>query len=303
MEAKQSGITALITAYSRAYHATHDTPKIFDDFLADQMFTAEEHTNFDRNLAGLIQVIDPALAAAQPDQETALARVMQIHNGPVSLSRSRYCEDCLEQALAEGVQQYVILGAGMDTFAFRRTDLSSRLQVFAVDHPVTQSLMHERIGLAGWQVPQNLHYVAVDFAKESLASVLQNSAYDARKPSFFSWLGVTYYLTHEVVFETLRAVAAITAPTSQVVFDYMDSDAFLAGKAGLRVQLMQAIASQVGEPMKAGFDPSTLASDLRQLGFQTQENLAPIEIEARYFQNRSDSYHAFEHVHFARITR
>jgi methyltransferase (TIGR00027 family) len=303
MEAKQAGITALITAYARAYHATHDTPKIFNDFLADQMFTAEEHINFDHNLVGLLQLIDPDLAAANPNQETALARTMQVHNGPISLSRSRYCEDCLEQALTEGTQQYVILGAGMDTFAFRRTDLASRLQVFAVDHPVTQDLMHERIKMAGWELPPNLHFVPVDFAKESLAAALKNSAYDSRKPSFFSWLGVTYYLTREVVFETLQAVAAIAESGSQVVFDYMDSDAFVAGRAGSRIQLMQAIARQVGEPMKAGFDPLTLAADFSHLGFHLQENLAPVDIEARFFQNRRDSYHAFEHVHFARVKR
>jgi methyltransferase (TIGR00027 family) len=303
METRQAGITALITAYSRAYHATHDSLKIFDDFLADAMFTAEEHINFDRNLAGLVQMIDPALAATHPDQETALARVMQIHNGPISLSRSRYCEDCLDLALAAGVQQYVILGAGMDTFAFRRPDLQDRLQVYAVDHPVTQALMQQRITLAGWQVPTNLHFIPIDFAQDRLGVALRGSSFAAEKRTFISWLGVTYYLERGVIFDTLHELADLTPPGSHLVFDYLDSDAFLAGKSGSRVLLMQAIARQVGEPMKTGFDPRTLSADLDEKGFHLQENLSPEEIQAHFFQRRTDSYHAFEHIHFARAVR
>src|SRR5690349_19551117 len=113
MEPNRASITALVTAYCRAYHAIHDAPKIFDDFLADQMFTPEEHTAFNHNLAARLQVIDPELAATNPDEPTALARVMQIHHGPITLSRSRYTEDCLELAIdREGIQQYVLLGAG-----------------------------------------------------------------------------------------------------------------------------------------------------------------------------------------------
>jgi methyltransferase (TIGR00027 family) len=303
MEAKQAGITALITAYSRAYHATHDSPKIFDDFLADAMFTAEEHTAFDRNLAGLVELIDPSLAAEHPDQETALARVMQMHNAPVSLSRSRFCEECLDQALVDGVQQYVILGAGMDTFAFRRPDLADHVQVFAVDHPVTQAMMHQRIAMAGWVIPPNLHFVPVDFAQERLMNALASSTFSPGKRTFFSWLGVTYYLDFDVILANLRELASLAAPGSQLVFDYMDADAFLPGKAGRRIQLMQAIAGQVGEPMKTGLEPETLGTALHGMGFSLLENLSPGDIEARYFQSRSDSYHAFEHVHFARAER
>src|SRR5512133_3882807 len=130
MAENQAGVTALITAYARAYHATHDFPKIFDDPLANALFTQEEHTLFDQNLAGLLQLVDPDLAASKPDQATALAKVIQLHNGPITLSRSRYTEDSLEVAVQQGAQQYVILGAGFDTFACRRPELVGRLQVF-----------------------------------------------------------------------------------------------------------------------------------------------------------------------------
>src|SRR5512140_1768553 len=98
-EERQAGVTALITAYSRAYHATHDSPKIFDDFLAPQLFTDEERALFDHNLAEMLKDLDPDLAATSPDRAAALAWVMQTLNGPVTLSRSRYTEDCLEAAV------------------------------------------------------------------------------------------------------------------------------------------------------------------------------------------------------------
>jgi len=300
MEENQGGITALITAYARAYHATYDTPKIFDDFLADSLYTPGEHAAFDQSLAGLLKIIDPELAAAHPDQETALAQVIQIHNGPVTLSRSRYCEDCLEEAIRQGVGQYVILGAGFDTFAFRRPELAGRLQIFEVDHPVTQAQKRQRITAAGWEIPTHLHFVPVDFTQEGFAGALRGSAYDPHMLSFFSWLGVTYYLAREVVRATLQAVAGLSVPGTQVVFDYMDADAFSAGVAGKRIQLMQGIAKMVGEPMKTGFDPRSLAADLQDCGLRLVESLDPRDIEARYFQNRADAYHAFEHVHFAR---
>ncbi len=299
MAQNQAGITALITAYARAYHATHDNPKIFDDFLADQYYTAEEHTAFDGHLAKLVELVDPPFAASQPEPAAALARVMQLHNGPITLSRSRYTEDCLAEALRQGVRQYVILGAGFDTFAFRHKENPAGLQVFEVDHPVTQALKRQRIEMAGWELPAHLHFVPIDFTSESLSEALGRSAYDPRRLSFFSWLGVTYYLSRQVVFDTLREIAGLAPAGSRVVFDYMDADGFIPEKAARRLQLMQSIASQVGEPMQAGFDPQELPAELARLGFRLEEELAPAEIEARYFQNRADDYHAFEHVHFA----
>lgn len=300
MEINRASITALITAYFRAYHATHDSPKIFDDTLADRLFTAEEHVTFDQNLAGLLKLINPERAAAEPDLATALACVMQTYSGPITLSRSRYTEDRLAELIDRGVRQYVILGAGLDTFAFRRTDLVESLHIFEVDHPATQALKHQRLAMLGQPYPPQLHFVPVDFLTERLSDVLRASAYDPQALSFFSWLGVTYYLTRETIFDTLRDVAASAPAGSSIVFDYMEADAFLPGRAAHRIQLMQAIAAQVGEPMQAGFDPLTLADDLERVGFRLEEDLAPADIEVRYFQGRTDEYHAFEQVHFAR---
>jgi methyltransferase (TIGR00027 family) len=300
MQERQAGITALVTAYARAYHATHDSPKIFDDFAADQLYTPEEHAQFDANLAASLSGYAPEVAAVTSDPAKALAWVMQSMHGPVTLSRSRFTEDRLEEAVRQGVEQYVILGAGFDTFAFREPDLMARLQVFEVDHPVTQAMKRQRIDMAGWEIPARLHFVPVDFARDSLTDALMNAGYDAQKLSFWSWLGVTYYLTREVIFDTLTAIARIAAGGSSLVFDYMDADSFIPEKAARRTQLMHATARRVGEPMKTGFDPAALADDLKRVGWTLVDNLSPAGIQARYFQGRSDDYRAFEHVHFAR---
>ena len=290
MTEKQAGLSAMAMAYARAYHATHDSSKIFDDFLADSLFTPEEHTQTEQTLPGLLKYLDPELAATNPDPATALAWVVQLTSGPITLGRSRYTEDSLEQAIRKGVRQYVILGAGFDTFAFRRTDLADRLQVFEFDHPATQAIKRDRVAAAGWSHPANLHFVPVDFAKESLAEALGRSPYDPGQLSFFSWLGVSFYLTPVVVFDTLRSIASTAVRGSTLVFDYLDTDAFIPEKAAKRVHLMQWMARQLGEPMKAGFDPLALAADLDRLGLRLEENLDPATIEARYFQGRSDRY-------------
>jgi methyltransferase (TIGR00027 family) len=297
---RQAGLmTALLTAYARVYHSTHDSPVIFDDSLAGQLFSAEERVSFDKGLAESLKFLDPERAALCPDQATALAQYMHIQGAPIAVSRARYTEDTLEIAVNQGIQQYVILGAGMDIFVFRRPELVNHLQVFEIDHPTTQAMKRGRITKLGWQIPSPLHFVSADFTKENLVDALKHSTFDSTKPSFFSWLGVTYYLTREVVFATLHAIAEIAPSGSAIIFDYMDADAFIPEKASKRIQKMQQIVQNIGEPMKAGFDPLTLAADLAPLSLSVKEDQGPAEIEQRYFKGRTDDMHAFEHVHYA----
>lgn len=300
MADEQAGLTAIVMAYARAHHATHDPLKIFDDFLAALLFTPEEHEKTAQDWAGLLQYTAPELAATNPDPATALAWAVQLGSGPLTLGRSRYAEDSLEIAIREGVRQYVILGAGLDTFAYRRPDLADRLQVFELDYPDTQAMKRERVARAGWKHPSNLHFLPVDFTKGSLSDALAHSPYDPAQLSFFSWLGVSFYLSREVVFDTLRSVASSAASGSTIVFDYLDLKAFVPEKASKRMQQMQWMADRLGEPMKAGFDPSALTAELNHLELRLEENLDPAAIEARYFQGRSDHYHAVEHFYYAR---
>jgi methyltransferase (TIGR00027 family) len=300
LEANQVSLTAMGTAFMRAYHAAHDHPKIFDDFLADHLITAEERQASEARHLRAFQLFDAARAASIPDRAAALACWMRMGAAPaIVFSRARYTEDLLEKAVRqEEVKQYVILGAGMDTFGLRRPDLVARLQVFEVDHPGTQAQKRGRLREAGRKLPEQLHFIPVDFNRENLAAALRRSAYDPQAPSFFSWLGVTYYLSGEAVSATLGAIPEVAPAGSSIIFDYLHTDAFAPEKAARRVQFMMEIVRRVGEPMLTGFEPSILSEDLGRLGLRVQEDLSPSDIERRFFAGRPDGYHACEHGHF-----
>ncbi|PKM78135.1 MAG: SAM-dependent methyltransferase [Firmicutes bacterium HGW-Firmicutes-15] len=292
--------TALKTACYRAYHAGCDNPKIFDDFLAYDFVGEMEFASFRSQMLTGFKTAAPELAASFPDEAAILAFMMQAMAPPaLTVSRARYAEDTLMESLKYGVQQYVILGAGMDTFAFRRPELMENLQVFEVDHPATQEFNRLRLNQLGWECPSQLHFVPIDFTKESVATVLKRSMYNPNSLSFFNWLGVTYYLPRDVVFATLQTIAEASPPGSRIVFDFLDSDLLIPEKAAPRAQQILLLGEQIGEPIKAVFDPAALTNDLAGAGFRLVENLSPPEIQEHYFNGRSDNYYACENAHFA----
>lgn len=295
-------ITALMTAYARAYHAAHDMPKVFDDFRAAQFLGERGQAWLGARLVETLPFLNPELAASGPDQATALAWIMRHHSTPTTISRARYAEDALASAVHVGVRQYILLGAGMDTFAFRRPDLLQQLAVFEVDHPATQAFKRHRLAELRWEIPPQLHFVPVDLAKDNLATALRASPHEPSEASFISWLGVTYYLTRDDVLSTWRSIAASAGAGGTVVFDYLDPEAFDPERAARSTQRTLELVRRAGEPMQTGFDPSTLAADLESCGWRLEENLSPAEIEARYFAGRTDGYHAAPHIHFARAT-
>ncbi|HEX7589125.1 MAG TPA: class I SAM-dependent methyltransferase, partial [Anaerolineae bacterium] len=148
--------------------------------------------------------------------------------------------------------------------------------------------------------PAGLHWVPLDFRTQDLAAAVKRSPYDPLKRTFFSWLGVTYYLERAQVLATLRAMAGLAPSGSPIIFDYMDADMFVPGHASVLMERVQAIVRTAGEPMKTGFDPSTLRSELAAAGLELIEDLGPDEIQARYFSARTDGYHALEKTHFVR---
>jgi methyltransferase (TIGR00027 family) len=299
MDSSRPSTSALIAAFGRAYHATHAQEKIFDDFLADQLFTDEQRALFTDNLSHAFAFFDPEGAARVTTQEEALAGFMRNQSLSITLSRARYVEEILENEIKNGVTQYVILGAGLDTLAFRRPDLLAHLELFEVDHPATQNYKRARVQELGWQVPPQLHWVALDFAQGNLMSALAANGHDSHARTLFSWLGVTYYLTRAVIDATLRGIAAQARSGSTIVFDYLDADAFIPERTAKRVARMQAATIQSGEPMQTGFDPATLGTKLDALGFLLLENLRPADIQEKYFRGRTDGYYAFEHIHLA----
>jgi methyltransferase (TIGR00027 family) len=300
MEISKGSLTALVSAFGRAYHSLHDEPKIFDDFLAKSMMTEETFLFIGKSLAGSISFFDSEFAAGKPTEEQALSYLMKIHSTPSTLSRSRYTEDCLEAAVAQGLSQYVILGAGMDTFAFRKKGLLKKLQVYELDQPVTQDYKRNRLSELGWEIPEQLHLLPVDFSRDNLGEVLVNAGYDTAKTGFFNWLGVTYYLERSDVLSVLGRVAGISTPGSLIVFDYLDMDAFDDNKVSKRAGKMRELVRNAGEPMKTGFDPVGLEALLAEAGLQLVEDMGPDMIQKAYFDGRTDGYSAFEHFHIAK---
>lgn len=262
--------TALRVAMRRAAHQILDDPKVFDDPLALRILGVEN---------GSAQPPDPKWL-----EETPLSRVLR-----ASLAaRSRYAEDELHVAVKRGIRQYVILGAGLDTFAYRNPYPEDVLHVFEVDHPATQIWKCARLKDAGIPNPRSLTFSPVDFESETLEEGLRQAGFDAGESAFFSWLGVTPYLTNSAVIATLRFVASMPFG-SGIVFDYMISPSLLNPAASLAFDRLAHRVASVGEPFQTFFDPSALRGSLRAMGFEQIEDIEPEEMNARYFRGRTDT--------------
>lgn len=300
MEPNQASITALFAAFMRAQHYAYDTPKLFADPLAAQLLSGDEQQRFEAVYVNILNDVYPTLAAACADHRSKVQRMSwESAAYAETLSRARYAEDKLAEAVKHGIDQYVVIGAGMDSFAFRRPEALKHVHVFEVDHPATQAVKQQRLAAAGFTPPANLHFVTADLAQERLAAALTQAPYRPDAPAFFSWLGVAMYLPRDAVFETLRGMRSVSAPGSQLVFDYLDTEVFVPDKVAPRVQRVMDWTRARGEPFLSGFDARTLAAELARIGFQLQENLNPHEIATRYFQGRADDLRACEHAYFA----
>ncbi len=236
MEAKAS-TTALSATYVRSHHHLYAHPKIFDDTIAHRLLVAEERELLETNYLQTLDRYYPTLAASSSDHDTAIAQAMQAIAGVAEvLERSRYAEDALEQAIGQGVQQYVLMGAGLDTFGFRRPDLNASLQVFEVDHPAMQAFKRQRLAQVGLASPTHVHFVPVDFENGRFAIALERSGYQREIRAFYSWLGVTQHISREAFLTTLQDIHNVASVGSSVVFDYFDSDAYDPDKVAPRMQ-------------------------------------------------------------------
>lgn len=285
MEEGQPSGTAMLAAMTRAVHLFQDEePKVLRDDLALQLSGFE-------NEAALRCTVEALMAEVAQRFDMESAQKLSQYSRALITMRNRYAEDELSKAIERGVGQYVILGAGLDSFAYRRRDLARVLHVFEVDHPTTQQWKRTRLGTLNVPLPDHLTFVPINFEQQTLKEGLQTGGYYAEAPVFFSWLGVTYYLTEEAVFETLRSVAA-AAPGSEIVFEYGLPESLL-DKESKRIWLMlQATVAAQGEPMLSLFEPTTLAARVKKLGFTQVWDFGPEEANARYFAGRTDGLHA-----------
>ena len=199
---------------------------------------------------------------------------------------ARFPEDIVEQAAADGVRQYVILGAGLDSFAYRRHDLLDRLRVFEVDHPASQRRKRQRLAELGVDSPTGLVFTPVDFERQTLREGLAEAGFDFRQLAVFSWVGVTMYLTLDAINATLATMTGCRAGT-RVVLTYNQPPAALAGATAQIAAAFAGIASEMGEPFVSWFHAGQIGQLLRAHGFGEIADFGPDEARAAYFPGRA----------------
>jgi methyltransferase (TIGR00027 family) len=262
MQTGKASKTALRVAIRRAAHQIVEQPRILDDPIAVQLIGS----NYARDL------------------ERASHKVARDFRAFMAV-RSRYVEDRLAEAVANGVKQYVILGAGLDTFAYRNPFPS--LRVFEVDFPATQEWKRSMLDDAAITLPENVTYVPLDFEHKTLAAGLAEAGFDSGAPAFFGWLGVVPYLTLAAFRATLGAVAQLPAG-SAVSFDYSVAPETLSKVGRTAFDALAGRVAAAGEPLQLFFTPETMAAELSRAGFHRIEQLNSDQLNEIYFKDRAD---------------
>jgi methyltransferase (TIGR00027 family) len=264
----ESSRTALGAAAYRAAHQILDKPLVFADPLAIPILGGD-------GAAALERQLDPEQAQAWRRLRAFIA------------ARSRFTEEALGEAARDGVRQFVVLGAGLDTFAYRNP-YGPRLAVFEVDHPATQAFKRAQLDAARIDVPPSLSFVPVDFERESLLAALRTAGFRRQDSALFSWLGVTMYLDRDRVLATLASIARDAGPGTSVVFDYVRPPASVDAAVRARYEALIERHATLGEPWRSFFDPQELDAALRRSGFTEVEDWDQAALNARYFSGRAD---------------
>lgn len=298
MNKGESSLTSLISAFSRAYHSQFDSHKIFDDYLAKELITEKEFNDIQTNMVQGIQFFNKEIAEKlNGNTEELLKWIVQTQLSPTPLARAAYCEKVLLNEVMLGLQQYVILGAGLDTFSLRHPELENILEIFEIDHPATQEFKKSRLTEVNLKLPNNVHFVSMDFTKKFSYQNLMDTGFD-NKRTFFSLLGVSYYLTKEETSNLIDHLFANVPSGSSIVLDYADDNLFKEKGISNRVDNMVKMAAASGEPMKSCFTYKEMEKMLENSGLLIYEHLSPDTINGLYFNNRKDDLTAFETIHY-----
>jgi methyltransferase (TIGR00027 family) len=260
MSQKAASRTALATAHMRAAHQLLDPPpRILEDPAAVAVLGPDAEQ----------RILELAERAQTPE-----GRALRAH----MVLRSRFAEDRLAAAVDRGVTQYVILGAGFDTFAVRQPPWARSLRILEVDHAGTQDLKRAHLAAAGLVVPPNAGFATIDFERESLRDGLLRQGISPAARTFFSWLGVTMYLQKSAIDAVLRSVAQFPAG-SEIVLTF--------ASASNTPRPIAERAAHVGEPWLSFFEPAEMRDELLAAGFTTVELLTPAVAQERYFRQGS----------------
>ena len=262
METGRASKTALGVAIRRAAHQLIDKPPVLDDPIGVRLVGD-----------GYPRLMERAMHPVGRDFRGFM------------VARSRYAEDRLADAVANGVTQYVVLGAGLDTFAYRNP--FPALRVFEVDFPATQMWKRAMLEEAAIALPSSLVFVALDFEHQTLADGLEEAGLDFARPAFFGWLGVVPYLTLDAFRSTLSVVARMPAG-SAMSFDYAVAPETLSPIGRIAFDRLSERVAAAGEPFRLFFTPENMEAELRLAGFKDLEQVDAARLNDLYFNNRSD---------------
>ena len=284
MKQNSPSLTANKVAVMRAAHQIIDNPKIFEDPIALNIIGAQ------------------GVSEIRSEKRKFKTRLHSYLRAIVA-ARSRFVEDELSLAIKQGIRQYVILGAGLDTFAYRNPYPDADLRVFEIDHPATQEWKRQQLNAANVSIPESLTFVPIDFEKQSLRDRLQEFGFKADESSFFSWLGVTMYLDKKTVMSTMKYITSSAPSGSVIIFDYTVPPSSQNFIRRFVFRLLAHKMAVIGEPWQTFFDPQQLSRELKDIGFTQVEDFDPENINSLFFSDRTDELKvgSFGHLMKAKV--
>lgn len=297
---EQSSMTALISAFARWYHSQYNGVKVFDDTAVGILLTEEEKSTIAAHMSQGIGFFNPEFKGTEVD---ALRWIVDYQLSPSPLGRAAFAEWHLQRATRLKAKQYVILAAGLDSFAYRQPIWARNLQIFEIDHPVSAEDKLRRLDCAGIATPSNVQYVSADFLDENWTQALLSApAFKRDAPTFCSMLGISYYLPQVRFEEIIKSLSALLPSKSSIVFDYHDENTF-TNSAGERTKKQTALAEEAQEAMLAGYSFADMEGLLEQYGFLTYEHIVPTEITRQWFSkyNQENPEHplsAFDNINY-----
>ena len=272
--------TALMSAFARAYHLKNCENPIFCDNIAGKLLSDKEYRQ-----------LESYILLGHGDIKSYINTFL----APTPLARAKFCEESLETAVKTGAQQYVILGCGLDTFSLRNS--FKEIRIFEIDKEAAINDKKQRLRRAKIEIPDNVNLISADLTKASLKDILKKNGFDKSKKTFFSCLGLLYYLPKDKISALFESISKFAADGSTVVFDFADNHLFSSEIP--RVKEMIKMAEKSGEPMKSCFGYSELEMLLQKHNFLIYEFLSEKDIQNRYFSSCNSELTAFEHINYA----
>ncbi len=265
-----NNMTALVSCFARSYHTLNSNIKIYDDKYARKMLSDEEYNNISLSMTSGIEFFNSSY-----EGDNILGFIVNNHLAPAVLARSSFNERHLNNEIRLGLSQYVILGSGYDTSAYKVND---KVKVFELDKEEMICDKKKRV-LKGKIDCSNVCYVGCDFNNDNWIDILKNTGFDSDKKTFWSMLGVSYYLDRNVFFDTIKLLAKNMSSGSSIIFDYptLEDDEEKTKK--------EALAKAINEDMKGRYSREDILNVSREAGLKVYEDLDNNDINNDYFYN------------------